>query len=148
MQGSTKQIIGGVSLALAGLLAGGGAQARGVYWSVDVDAPVVVGGNVHTEFSNAPRVRYVQPQPVVVAAAPVMIEQPEPVYVERRWCPPRAVYVPAQPVVFDDGRWLHRHGGWRDDDRGWGRGEWSRREWERREHWEHERREHRGHDRD
>ena len=78
MQGSTKQIIWGVSLVLTSLLAASGAQARGVYWSVDVDAPIVVGGNVHTEFSNAPRVRYVQPQPVV-------IEQPEPVYVERRW---------------------------------------------------------------
>lgn len=147
MQGSGRQIFFGMALVLAGALTSGAAQARDVYWSVDVDAPVMVGGNVHTEFSNAPRVRYVQPQPVIVAPAPVVIEQPAPVYMERRWCPPRAVYVPARPVVaypvYPGGDRWYRHHDWRHDGvRGWGDG------WGRHERWEHEHRGHHGHDRD
>lgn len=130
MKRLTKQWVRCASLAAASMVVSGAACARGVYWSVDVDAPVVVGGNVHTQFSNAPPVRYVQPQPVIVA--------PEPVYVERPWCPPRrVVYAPPQRVEVgayrDSEGWRYRRDG-HDDERGWGR----------HEHWEHERHEHRG----
>lgn len=135
MKRLTKPWMWALSLAAASLSMSGAAQARGVYWSVDVDAPVVVGGTMHTEFSNAPPVRYVQAPPVIVAPAPV--------YVERPWCPPRVAYVPARPVVVDaypSGGWRFRHDG-RD-------GDWHRHGWGH-EHWEHERREHRDwHDED
>lgn len=145
MKRLTKNLVLSVSLAAAGLAMSGGAQARGdVYWSVGVDAPVMVGGNVHTEFSNAPQVRYVQPQPVIVTQAPVVIQQPQPVYVQRPWCPPRVVYAP-QPVVVMDRYPQYGGGGWRFQRDRWGD---ERREW-RHERWEHERHEHHGHrDRD
>lgn len=122
MKRLTKQVFWGVSLTVAGCLAAGLAQAHGVYWSVNVGAPIAVGG-VYTEVSNMPPVRYVQPQPVYVAPAPVYVE-PAPVYVQRPWCPPRVVYAPAPAVVVDRyypvyGGW--RHPGWREADRGWDR---------------------------
>ncbi len=139
MKRLANKLMMGVSLAAAGLAMSNTAHARGdVYWSVGVDAPVMVGGNVHTEFSNAPQVRYVQPQPVIVAPAPVVIQQPQPVYVQRPWCPPRVVYAP-QPVVVVDRYPQYGGGGWRFPHGGW-----------RHERWEHERHDHhhRHHDRD
>jgi hypothetical protein len=148
MKRLTKNLIAGIAVVVAGLTASSAACAGNVYWSVDVDAPVVVDGNVHTRFSNTPQVRYVQPQPVIVAQAPVVV-QPAPVYVQRPWCPPRVAYVPAPPVVVAP---YPRHGIgyqaglWANEERGWRRG------WDRHERWEHDRheyREHRGHrDRD
>lgn len=98
-----------VTVALLG--ASGAAHAGGgVYWAVNVDAPLQGMGRVGTTFSNTPRGLYgpapvVIAPPVVYAPQPVYV-QPAPVYVEGRRCPPR---------------WGHHHGdeywGWQDDRR-------------------------------
>lgn len=101
------------------LCAAGAAHAGGgVYWAVNVDAPMQGMGRVGTTFSNTPRGLYgpapvVIAPPVVYAPAPRVVYapqpvyvQPEPVYVEGRRCPPK---------------WGHHHRearwGWRDDRR-------------------------------
>jgi hypothetical protein len=60
-------------VALGLLSAAVGAQAGGVYWSVNVDVPMVPVGRVVTAVSNAPTVIY-RSAPVVV------VQQPQPVY--------------------------------------------------------------------
>lgn len=111
-------------------LAGGvsAAQAGGVYWAVNVDAPSHGGGRVGTTFSNSPRGLY-GPAPVIVA--PPVVIAPQPVY--------RVAY-PGYPRHFHGPRpwWggkhrYHRgyHDGYRegyrdgrdDDDDGWRRGD-------------------------
>ena len=75
-------------LALVGSLAAAGAQAREVYWSVGIQAPLHSGVTLGTVFSNAP----------VYRASPVYYE--EPVYMPAPivYLPPR-VYEPA-PIVY------------------------------------------------
>ena len=89
------------------------AQAgQGVFWAVNVDAPIQGAGRVGTTFSNTPRGLYGPAQvviapPVVYAPQPVYVQR-EPVFVEGRRCPPRW-------------GWRHHHDegryGWRDDRR-------------------------------
>ena len=66
-------------VAALAVLAGGvsAAQAGGVYWAVNVDAPSHGGGRVGTTFSNSPRGLY-GPAPVIVA--PPVVVAPQPVY--------------------------------------------------------------------
>ncbi|MEK6670018.1 MAG: hypothetical protein AABZ19_14440 [Pseudomonadota bacterium] len=72
------------------LAAPGAAQAGqgvpGVYWAVNVDAPIQGAGRVGTTFSNTPRGLY-GPAPVVIAPpvvyAPRPVYVPQPVYVQR-----------------------------------------------------------------
>ncbi len=119
-----------LTAALAG--AAGSAQAgQGVFWSVNVNAPIQGAGHVGTTFSNTPRGLYghgpvVIAPPVVYAPAPRVVYAPQPVYVQRvpeyrRCAPPWAR------------GWHHRHDhdqryGWRDEgryqDRYEGRQEW------------------------
>ena len=125
-------------VAALAVLAGGvsAAQAGGVYWAVNVDAPSHGGGRVGTTISNSPRGLY-GPAPVIVA--PPVVVAPQPVY--QVGYPVRD----ARPPSY------HRHHGWwagkhryhrgyhhgyhqgyregqrdaryaqRDDDRNWGR---------------------------
>lgn len=113
-------------VAAVAALAGGvsSAQAGGVYWAVNVDAPSHGGGRVGTTISNSPRGLY-GPAPVIVA--PPVVVAPQPVY--------RVGY----PVYAGHPRHGHRHWwgkhryhrgyhdgyreGYRDgrDDDGWGR---------------------------
>ncbi len=61
------------ALVAVGLLSAAvGAQAGGVYWSVNVDVPMVPVGRVVTAVSNAPTVIY--------RSAPVVVQQAQPVY--------------------------------------------------------------------
>lgn len=62
-------------VALAG--AASAAQAGGVYWAVNVNAPAYGGGGVGTTISNSPRGLY-GPAPVIVA--PPVVIAPQPVY--------------------------------------------------------------------
>lgn len=65
-------------VALAALAGGvSAAQAGGVYWAVNVDAPSHGGGRVGTTISNSPRGLY-GPAPVIVA--PPVVIAPQPVY--------------------------------------------------------------------
>ena len=65
-------------VALTALVAGASAaQAGGVYWAVNVDAPSHGGGRVGTTISNSPRGLY-GPAPVIVA--PPVVIAPQPVY--------------------------------------------------------------------
>lgn len=113
---------------IAGLLAlaAGAAAAHaggGVYWSVNVDAPMQGVGRVGTTVSNAP---YGAPYGMVVAApqvimpAPVVVGHPRVVYAP----PPAVVYGPPvrylEPVRYIQPGWgyhhhhhHHGHGGWR-----------------------------------
>jgi hypothetical protein len=106
-------------LLAAGLVAASAAAQAGggVYWSVNVDAPVQGLGNVSTAISNTRHGVYAQPAQVyyapqqVVYTQPAVVVQPRPVY-----------YQPAyvQPVVYAPVR--------RCDPRPWGWG-WHHREW-------------------
>jgi hypothetical protein len=105
-------------------LAAAGAQARDVYWSVGINAPLHPGVSVGTVISNAPVYR---PAPVIYSEP---VYYPAPVYVR----PAPVVYVP-QPVyrpqrVIYQPVWVHprhKHPKWkhhqrhhrdgRDDDR-------------------------------
>lgn len=112
---TTSRLAGLATLAAltASLLAApGAAQAgQGVFWAVNVDAPLQGAGRVGTTFSNSPRGLY-GPGPVVIA--PPVVYAPQPVYVQRepgyRRCPPRWAW-----------GWRHHHDegryGWRDDRR-------------------------------
>lgn len=109
------------SLAVAGALMAGSAQARGdVYWSVDVQAPGYPVG-VGATFSNAPRV-VAYPQPVYVAPPPVVYAPPPVVYV------PRPMYVQPRPTYYYGPPAYYRH---------------YPRHWHR-EQWRHDKRRHRG----
>jgi hypothetical protein len=83
-------------VASALVLAAAGAQARDVYWSVGINAPLQAGVSVGTVISNGPVYQaapvYYQPAPVYYQPAPVVYA--EPVYV------PAPVYVRAAPVVY------------------------------------------------
>lgn len=119
MNASTFAALG---LAVAALGAASATQARDVYWSVDIEAPIYPAGRIGTSFSNAPRPVY---------AAPVVV-MPQPVYVQ-----PRVVYLPPpvmvrERVVYRDvvrpypvyapypvhkGKWKHaKHRRHHDDD--------------------------------
>lgn len=121
---STHRLAGLATLAAltASLLAApGAAQAgQGVFWAVNVDAPIQGAGRVGTTFSNTPRGLY-GPAPVVIA--PPVVYAPRPVYA------PQPVYVQREPIFVEGRRcpprwgwgWRHHHGddryGWRDDRR-------------------------------
>lgn len=120
------------SLVAAALLTSAVAsQARDVYWSIGIQAPLHPNVSIGTVFSNAPAYRVYEPAPVVYAApvyaapvyapAPIYI-RPAPVYYDV----PQPVYRPArviyQPVYVKPGhKWKHghgkRHGGSDDADR-------------------------------
>jgi hypothetical protein len=113
-----------VATVVASMTAAAGAQAGGVYWSVNVDVPMVPVGRVVTAVSNAPAVIY--------RSAPVVVQQPQPVYYYGQpYGQPvqQVVYAPAPPVmVVPEPRrcappwWKghHHHRDW-DGDRGWDR---------------------------
>jgi hypothetical protein len=91
-------------------LAAAGAQARDVYWSVGINAPLHPGVSVGTVISNAPVYRptpifysepVYYPEPVYVRPAPV-VYVPQPVYL-----PQRVVYA---PVWVPHGHRHWRHG--------------------------------------
>lgn len=117
-------------VAVLAVLAGGvsAAQAGGVYWAVNVDAPSHGGGRVGTTISNSPRGLY-GPAPVIIAPPVVVAPQP--------------VYQVGYPGYHSGHRHARSHHGWwagkhryhrgyhhgyregyrdgRDDDRGWDR---------------------------
>lgn len=127
-------LVAGLMAASVSAHAGGG-----VYWAVNVDAPVQGMGRVSTAVSNTPRGVYGQ-APVVYAPAPVVYAQRPVVYQSPVVVQPRAVYVPA-PVAYHPaprrceprsrwawhGRHHHRHHdrderyAWNDDRGGDGR---------------------------
>lgn len=102
------------------VLAAAGAQARDVYWSIGINAPLQPGVSIGTTISNAPVYQaapayaYYPPAPIVYAD-PVYL--PAPVYV--RPAPvmylPQPYYVP-QRVVYAQG-WSHGHRHWRQERR-------------------------------
>ena len=113
-------------LAAGGLMLASAAHAGGVYFSVNVDAPLVPIGRVATVVTNAPAYGYGQPvyvqpaAPVYYQPAPQVYYRPAPpVYVQ----PAPVVYRPAPvvvpaPVVYEprwgwDDRHHHHH---HDDD--------------------------------
>lgn len=136
-------------LAAAGLSAHAGG---GVYWAVNVDAPLQGMGRVATSVSNAPyggQQVYVQQQPVYVQQQPVYVQQqpvyvqPQPVYVQPRqvYAPMPVVYAPAPVQIRPWGfrpEWAWGHHHHHDHDRDWGerdgRGDWGGRDEGRREH--------------
>lgn len=111
-------------------LAGGvsAAQAGGVYWAVNVDAPSHGGGRVGTTFSNSPRGLY-GAAPVIVA--PPVVIAPQPVYQVSYPGYPR--YVGGPRPWWGGKHRYHRgyHDGYRegyrdgrdDDNDGWRRGD-------------------------
>jgi hypothetical protein len=111
--------------ATALVLAAVGAQARDVFWSVGINAPIQPGVSFGTVFSNAP---HYQPAPVYYQPAPVVYV--EPVYYQ----PAPLVYLP-QPyyaprrVVYGTGWYAprHGHGHGRGNDRGYGRDDYRQR---------------------
>ena len=111
-------------LAVGLVAASAAAQAGGgVYWAVNVDAPLDGVGRISTAVSNTrhgvavqPAQVYYAPPPVVYAPQPV-VYAPPPVFVEprRAYCPPQAVVY--QPVRYVEARgpwWWHHH---HDEDR-------------------------------
>jgi hypothetical protein len=93
--------------AIAAALSGGAAQARDIYWSVDIQAPVYPAGRIGTSISNAPRVYYaapvvVVPQPVYVSAPVAYL--PPPMYAPR----PYAVVYPHHAYGEYKVKWKHR----------------------------------------
>jgi hypothetical protein len=112
-------------------LAGGvsAAQAGGVYWAVNVDAPSHGGGRVGTTISNSPRGLY-GAAPVIIA--PPVVVAPQPVYHvghpgyhsgprhahghHHRWWAGKHRYHRGYHHGYREG---YRDG--RDDDRGWDR---------------------------
>lgn len=104
-------LVSGLIAVSASAHAGGG-----VYWAVNVDAPVQGMGYVSTAVSNTPRGVYTQ-APVVYAPAPVVYAPPRVVYAPRQvvYAPPvvvqpRAYYAPA-PVAYypEPRRWMGGH---------------------------------------
>lgn len=100
--------------------AGTAHAGQGVFWAVNVDAPIQGAGRVGTTFSNTPHGLY-GPQPVIVAPPVVYAPAPRVVYA------PQPVYVQSEPVFVEGRRcpprwgWRHHHDegryGWRDDRR-------------------------------
>lgn len=96
--------MGALAAASTGAFAG-----DGVYWSVNVNAPLQGMGSVGTTVSNTRHGVVVgQPHgyyapPAVVYAPPAVVVQPRPVYV-----PPAVVYAPPRVLA----PWGWRHHGW------------------------------------
>ena len=113
---SLRKTLSAAVLLSAGVLAAGAAQARDVYWSVGINAPVA-GVGVGTVISNAPPVRYYAPPAVVYQPAPVLYAPPPPPVRYYRPAPPPAYVVVPQraPRHWHGGRWAD-HG---DEGRGW-----------------------------
>lgn len=116
---SIRKTLTAASLLMAGVLCAGAAQARDVYWSVGINAPVA-GVGVGTVISNAPSYGYQAPY-VAVPAYPVyqpapVIYAPPPVRYYRPAPPPAYVVVPQYAPRHWHGR---GHGGWDRDRRGW-----------------------------
>ena len=114
------------------VVAAAGAQARDVYWSVGINAPLQPGVTIGTVISNAPAYRpapvYYEPAQIYYPAAPVVYAEPvyyrpAPVFV--RPAPvvylPRPYYAPRR-VVYAQG-WAPSHRGY-GHDRGGDRGHW------------------------
>ena len=101
------------------VLAAAGAQARDVFWSIGINAPLQPGVSLGTVISNAPGYQpapvYYQPAPVVYAEPVYM---PAPVYVR-----PAPVMVLPQPYYIP--RHVHYAPGWAPSHRGYN-------------HWRHE----------
>jgi hypothetical protein len=105
----------------AGLVAASAAAQAGggVYWAVNVDAPVDGMGRISTAVSNTRHGVAVQPaqvyyqQPVVYAPPPVIV-QPRPVY----YAPQPVVYQPVRYVETRGPWWWHHHHRHHDEDRG------------------------------
>ena len=100
------------------VLAAAGAQARDVYWSVGINAPLQPGVSVGTVISNAPLYR---PAPVIYSEPAYYQEPmyyPEPVYVRPApvFYVPQRVYVP-QPVAYAPVWVRHGHRKWRQEQR-------------------------------
>lgn len=121
-------IAAGLVAATAAAHAGGG-----VYWSVNVDAPIQGAGRVSTAVSNtrwgvAPQQGYYAPAPVVYApppvvyAPPAVVVQPSPVY---GYVPAPVVYAPPRRCE-PRGPWAWRHHHHHEDERmAWNEGgEW------------------------
>jgi hypothetical protein len=107
----------GLALAVAAAMAGGSVQARDVYWSVNVQAPLYPAGSISSTWSNArPAPVYVRPvyaqpvyaQPVVVQ--PVVLPAPvmyRPVVVRPA---PYPVMVYGHPYRHHKAKWRYaRH---------------------------------------
>ena len=107
--------------ATALVLAAAGAQARDVYWSVGINAPIQPGVSVGTVFSNAP---VYQPAPVYYQPAPVYYQPAPVVYVDPVYYRPAPVVYLPQPyyaprrVVYGTGWYAPRHGHGHGSDRG------------------------------
>jgi hypothetical protein len=103
---SLSRFVQSAGLVVGLMVASGNAHAGGgVYWAVNVDAPVQGMGRVSTAVSNTPRGVYGQapvvyaPVPVVYAPAPVVYAPRQVVYSPPVIVQPRAVYAPA-PVAY------------------------------------------------
>ncbi len=97
---SRLALVAGFVAAAANAHAGGG-----VYWAVNVNAPVQGMGYVSTAVSNTRHGVY-SPAPVVYAPAPVVYAPPA-VVVQ-----PRPVYVPGPAVVYQEPRRCNPRGAW------------------------------------
>ncbi len=109
---------------LAVLAVATGVQAGGVYWSVNVEAPVMPVGRVVTAVSNVPA-------PVVVYRSAPVVVQPQPVH--GYGAPHQVVYTQPQVIHVVESRrgpspwWAHQrhhrhhHHEGRYNDRGWDR---------------------------
>ena len=120
-----------VTLGLGALSAQAG---NGVYWAVNVDAPVQGMGRVSTAVSNTRGGVYAQPDVVVYAPPPVVVYPQRPPMVVM----PGYGYGPA-PVIYEQRTRMYR------DDRD---GRWDRDERGRHHHHHHEQRRFRGDDGD
>ncbi|MDP1693421.1 MAG: hypothetical protein Q8L49_15975 [Burkholderiaceae bacterium] len=96
------------------VLAAAGAQARDVYWSIGINAPLQPGVSIGTVFSNAPVYQtapvYYQPA-AVVYAEPVYYQPAPAIYLPQPYyVPQRVAYAPA---------WApgHGHRQWRQERR-------------------------------
>lgn len=120
----SRSIWAAFAVAVAATVGSGAAQARDVYWSVDIQAPIYPAGRVGTSISNAPRASYyaaplVVAQPVYYVPAPVAY-LPQPVYAPHRVVyHPYPVYYRPEPYRGHKGKWKqgrhHRHGDHDDD---------------------------------
>ncbi|MFZ4551210.1 MAG: glutelin [Aquabacterium sp.] len=117
----------GAFLALGAVVA----HAGGVFWAVNVDAPLQGVGRVGTTVSNS-RWGVVQQPGVVAYAPPPVVMYPQAVIMPPQ---PRVVYMPPPQVVtplygypvpvVERPNWRHHHhhhhDDWDDGRRGWGR---------------------------
>lgn len=86
------------------VVAAAGAQARDVYWSVGINAPLQPGVTIGTVISNAPAYRpapvYYEPAPVYYAPAPAYYPSAPVAYAEPVYYRPAPVFVRPAPVVY------------------------------------------------